>query len=314
MFPVGDKARLVALVAELLATPDESLLAETALRADVQHGALPLEPRVFRGDHRAVFPPVFRRRFPGRKTRHQRGIVPLLPEEIRHGPRAAPGAGHRRDSAPTRRRLAAGQTAARLPGRAAAQLGGGVDGVVTEHGETIACEHLFLATDAPATARLLERPPCRPPLGTTVVYFAATSRSTNAPCSPSRRARAAGAPFRPVDQRRAGVRAARPASSQRDRARPARPGRRCRFSPPARGKSRRFIPWPPVTRPLAVVDVPYAQHRQPAGFARGCAAAPAATHFDNVWLAGDQTGACSIQSALVSGERAAAFLARRLSR
>ena len=67
-------------------------------------------------------------------------------------------------------------------------------------------------------------------------------------------------------------------------------------------------------QPVAGIDVPYAQHRQPAGFARDLTPAPSPTVLDNVWLAGDQTGACSIQSALVSGERSAAFLARHLSR
>ena len=67
-------------------------------------------------------------------------------------------------------------------------------------------------------------------------------------------------------------------------------------------------------KPVEVIDVPYAQHRQPAGFTRGRASAPAPTPLDNVWLAGDQTGACSIQSSMVSGERAAAFLAARIRR
>ncbi len=197
-----------------------------------------------------------------------------------------------------------------------ARLGDGIDGVVTEQGETVACEHLLLATDAPATARLLERPAAVPPaLGTTVVYLStndAPVRTRHA--HPARRTPAVGAAFRRADQRRAGIRAAGPTPAQRDRARPARMDDAALSAAVAREIAEVYPAASGRLNPVAVIDVPYAQHRQPAGFRPGPRPAPAPTHLDNVWLAGDQTGACSIQSSMVSGERAAAFLAGRVRR
>ena len=67
-------------------------------------------------------------------------------------------------------------------------------------------------------------------------------------------------------------------------------------------------------RPLSPTDCRDRRALRPtpatAGFARDLTPAPAPTYLDNVFLAGDQTGACSIQSAMVSGERSAAALAR----
>ena len=63
--------------------------------------------------------------------------------------------------------------------------------------------------------------------------------------------------------------------------------------------------------PVAAINVPYGQRQQPAGFLCGVTPPPAGTFLDNVWLAGGQTTACSIQTTMVSGERTAAFLAAR---
>ena len=197
-----------------------------------------------------------------------------------------------------------------------ARLGNGVDGVVTEQGETVACEHLVLATDAPATARLLEGPPAVPPaLGTTVVYLSTKVRPyeramLTLPAGRRRLVRHFVAltnvapEYAPPGQhllsatvldRRGMDDAALSAAVTREIA---------EVYPGTSGQ----------LNPVAVIDVPYAQHRQPAGFARGRVPAPTPAGLDNVWLAGDQTGACSIQSSMVSGERAAAFLAGRVRR
>ena len=316
MFPVGDKARLVALVMELLVTPDESLLAETTSERDVSTAHYLWN----RGFTAAVIERFLRPFFGGvfldEKLSTSAGLFRYYLKKFATGRALLPARG----IGAITRQLADGLPPGKLRlgcrVERLARLAGGIDGVVTAQGETLECEYLLLATDAPATARLLEQPVAVPPaLGTTAVYFAS-----------------------PV--------------SLYDRAMltlPAGRGRLVRhfvqltnvapeYAPPGEhlvsatvldrhglddaalfdAAAREIAMVYPVAagklRGLAAVDVPYAQHRQPAGFARRLPAAPAATPFDNVWLAGDQTGACSIQSAMTSGERAAAFLAERAAR
>ena len=312
VFPVGDKARLVALVAELMATPDGSLLAETCSGGDVSTAQYLWNRRFTPAVIERFFRPFFGGVFLDEKLATSAGLFRYYLKKFAMGRALLPAGG----IGEITRQLAAGLPHGKLRlgcrVERLARLGDGVDGVVTGDGETIACERLLLATDAPATACLLERPLVVPPaLGTTVVYFAS-----------------------PISLYDRGMLTL-----------PAGRGRLVRhfvqltnvapeYAPPgqhlvsatvldrrgmddealfAAAASEIAVVYPAASeklRSVAVVDVPYAQHRQPAGFARTLPPAPAATPLENVWLIGDQTGACSIQSAMASGERAADFFTR----
>ncbi len=311
MLAVADKARLVALVAELLTTPDTRLEAETASDADVStahylwlRGFSPAAVECF-------FRPFFGGVFLDNQLATSAGLFRYYLKKFASGRALLPAGGIGQVT---------GQLAANLPA-ANLRLGCGVerivrlgdraDAVVTTGGETIPLDYLLLCTDEPATRQLLERPPARESArGTTVVYY-----ETPAPVYdrgmlvlPSGRDRLVRhfaqltnvAPeYAPPDRHllaatvldRAGLDDAALAEA-------------------ARREMAGIYPAIGVATTIAVVAVPYAQRRQPAGFAARLTPAPAPTHLSNVFLAGDQTGACSIQSAMASGERAAAFLVK----
>ena len=194
------------------------------------------------------------------------------------------------------------------------RLANRADALVLTTGERIEFDGLLLATAAPATAPLLDRPaPSTPAHGTTAVYFASAAPLYERAMLvlPARRGRLvqhfvqltnAAPEYAPAGEHllsatvldRRGLDDAGLFATVRDEIAATYPAAR-------------------DLRPVAAINVPYAQHQQPAGFARGLSTAPAPTILDNVWLAGDQTGACSIQSAMASGERSAAFLARLFS-
>ena len=314
-FPLRDKLRLVGLVMELLASTDHSLLARTTSGHDTStahflwmRGFSPqIIERFFRpffggvflddqlGTSAALFRYYLKKFATGRVLLPARGIGEI-PRQLARA--LAPG------------KLRFGCRVERLE-----LLGHGADALVTSSGERIELDGLLLATDAPATARLLDRPlPSTRAHGTTVVYFSSAAplyeramlvlpagrgrlvrhfvQLTNAApeyASPGRHLLSATI----LDRR--GLDDASLFTAVREEI--------AAIYPAARD-----------SRAVAGIDVPYAQHWQPAGFARDLAPAPAPTFLDNVWLAGDQTGACSIQSAMVSGERSAAFLARHVSR
>ena len=313
-FPFRDKLRLVRLITELFAVSGDRILADTTSDHDCStahflwmRGFSPaIIERFFRpffggvflddklGTSAALFRYYLKKFATGRALLPARGIGEI-PRQLAAG-------------LPTGK-LRLGCRVDRLE-----RVGNGADALVTTAGERIEFDQLLLATDAPATARLLERPlSSKPALGTTVVYFASSAplyeRAMLAlPAGRGRLVRHfvqltnAAPEYAPAGQHllsatildRHGLDDTRLAVAVREEI--------AAIYPAAR-----------ELRVVAVVDVPYAQHPQPASFARDLAPAPAATHLDNVWLAGDQTGACSIQSAMVSGECSAAFLARRIS-
>lgn len=312
MFPVGDKARLVALVAELMATPDGSLLAETRSEQDVSTAHYLWS----RGFSSAVIERFLRPFFGGvfldEKLSTSAGLFRYYLKKFATGRALLPAGG----IGEITRQLAAGLPFGKLRlncrVRRLTQLGGGVDGVVTEDGETITCEHLILATDAPATERLLERQIATPPpLGTTVVYFASrvSLYERGMLVLPTGRGRFVRhfvqltnvAPeYAPTGLHLVSATVLNRRGLHDDPL----------FAAVAREIAEIYPVAAGALEPVAAVTVPYAQHGQPAGFARGWRSAPVATHFDNVWLTGDQTGACSIQAAMASGEQAAAFFTR----
>ncbi len=314
-FPLADKLRLVRLVTELLLIPDDSLLADTASESDSStahflwmRGFSPqITERFFRpffggvfldeklGTSAALFRYYLKKFATGRALLPARGIGEI-PRQL------AAGLPHGK--------LCLGCRVERL-----VFLGGNVAALVTTTGERVECDAVLLATDAPATARLLDRPiRFQPPHGTTVAYFSSPTPLYERAMLvlPARRGR--------LVQHFVQLTNAAPeyAPEGRHLLSTTILDRRglddARLFAAARGEIAAFYPAARDLQPVAVVDVPYGQHRQSAGFAREVPAAPAPTYLDNVWLAGDQTGACSIQSALVGGERAAAFLARRFSR
>ncbi len=314
-FPLLDKLRLVRLIAELVATSGDRILAGTASIHDCSTAHF----LWMRGFSPAIIERFFRPFFGGVFLDDKLGTSAALfryyLQKFAVGRALLPARG----IGEIARQLAAGLPVGKLRLGCRVErlerLGHGADALITSAGERIGFDHLLLATDAPATARLLDRPLLsKPALGTTVVYFASAAplyeRAMLAlPAGRGRLVRHfmqltnAAPGYAPAGQHllsatildRRGLDDARLADAVREEIASIHPAAR-------------------ELRTVAVVDVPYAQHLQPAGFARDLMPAPAATYLDNVWLAGDQTGACSIQSAMVSGERAAAFLARRISR
>ena len=312
MFPLVDKARLVALVAELIATPDDWLLAETASERDVsaahylwRRGFSPaIIERFFRpffggvfldnklGTSAALFRYYLKKFATGRALVPARGMGEIPRQLARALPPGALRLGCRV------------QEIERLRDRAGA--------VRLDTGERIPCERLLLATEAPAAARLLERPRLAgpPPLGTTVVYFVtgASLYERAMLVLPAGRARLVRhfvqltnvAPEYAPPGRHLLAATILDRRGLDDAALAALAAQEITEGFPA-GKG--------SLATLTVVDVRYGQRQQPAGFLRDAPAPPVATYLDNVWLVGGQTTACSIQSTMVSGERAAKFLA-----
>ncbi len=313
-FPFSDKWRLVRLVGELLMTPDDSLLAGTTSDRDCSTAHFlwmrGFSPRIIERFFRPFFGGVFLDDPLGTSA----ALFRYYLKKFAAGRTLLPARG----IGEIPRQLAAGLSAGKLrPGCRVERLellGHGADALRTTTGERIAFDALLLATDAPATARLLDRPLLPTPAhGTTTVYFASTTplydrAMLTLPAGRGRLVRHfipltnAAPEYAPPGQHLLSV-------TVLDR----RGLDDTRLYPAVRNEIAAIYPAANDLRPVAVVDVPYAQHLQPAGFGRGFIPAPAPTFLDNVWLAGDQTGACSIQSAMVSGERSAAFLVQHLS-
>ena len=313
MFPLADKVRLVALVAELLTTPDDWLSAEASSDRDVSAAQYlwgrGFSPTIIERFFRPFFGGVFLDnklgtsaalfRYYLKKFATGRALVPV--RGMGEIPRQLAGA------------LPPGALRLGCRVREIERLGDRADAVRLDTGERIPCEHLLLATEAPAAARLLERPRLAgpPPLGTTVVYFSsARSLYERAmlvlPAGRSKLVRHfvqitnVAPEYAPPGQHllAATILDRRGLDDEPLAAQAAREIADC--FPAAKGA---------LTR-LAVVDVRYGQRQQRASFLRAAPAPPVATHLDNVWLIGGQTTACSIQSTMVSGERAAGFLTR----
>lgn len=307
-FPVADKARLVALVAELLVTPDAALQAEPGQPWDVSTAGFLFRRGFSPAIVERFFRPFFGGVFLDEKLATSVGLFRYYLKKFATGRALLPAGGIGAIPRQLATRLPPGTLRLDCPVERLETAGSRVVAVVTAGGERIACERVLLATDAPATARLLGFPPAtEPPLGTRAVHFASAASLYDRPMLvlPAGRGRVArhfvqltnvapeyapagrhllsatvldnremddGALFRAV---RAEIAEVYPAAEH-------------------------------VLEPLAVVRVPYAQRRQPARFARRLCPAPAPTRWGNVFLAGDQTTACSIQSAMASGEQAAA--------
>ena len=314
MFPLADKARLVLLVAELLVTPDDRLLAETASERDVSAAHYLWRRGFSSGVIERFFRPFFGGVFLDNKLGTSAALLRYYLKKFATGRALVPARG----MGEIPRQLAAAlpadtlRTGCRV--RAIELLRDRADAVVTDTGERIPCERLLLATEAPAAARLLERPRLAgpAPLGTTVVYFASeTSLYKRAllvlPAGRSQLVRHfvqltnVAPEYAPPGQHLV-------AATILDR-------RGLDDRSLAEQAAREIVGCFPSSQArlstVAVVEVRYGQRQQPAGFLRDAPAPPVATHLDNVWLAGGQTTACSIQSTMASGERAAAFLARR---
>lgn len=177
-------------------------------------------------------------------------------------------------------------------------------------GERVPCRAVLIATDEPSAHRLVgDNAPARPALGTTVVYFSATEplyrrRMLFLPAGRSRLVRHLVAitnvapEFAPEGRHLLSATILDPRGWETDALIRAVRGEILDLFPEAS----------PAARDLAVVDVirvPYALFRQGPGFARFSRRAPAATAWQNVWLAGDQTASCSINAAMESGEASA---------
>lgn len=315
VFPFADKLRLVRLVAELLATPDDSILAGTASERDVSTAhflwSRGFSPRITE----RFFRPFFGGVFLDEKLGTSAALFRYYLKKFATGRALLPARG----IGEIPRQLAAGLPAGKLRLGCRIErlefLGGGADALVTTDDERIAFDTLLLATDAPATARLLDRPlRSTKAHGTTTIYF-----SSSAPLYeramltlPAGRGRLvqhfvqltnAAPEYAPPGQHLLSATVLdRHGLDDAD------------LFAAARAEIAAIYPAASSLQPVAIVNVLYAQHLQPAGFARELTPAPAPTFLDNVWLAGDQTAACSIQSAMVSGERSAAFLVQRLAR
>ena len=310
MFSMADKARLVALVGTLLLTPDDSLLAECASSADVSTAHY-LWSKGFSAEiTERFFRPFFGGVFLDEKLRTSAGLFRYYLKKFATGRALLPASGIREIPR---------QLAAHLPSQALklgcrvdrlSVVGNRVDAVITAEGEEIACNALLLATEAPATAELLELPPPKaPPHGTTVVYFASDfplyeRAMLTLPTGRGRLVRHfvqltnVAPEYAPSGKHLLCATILDRCGLTDDALFAATLNEIAAIYPAARSG----------LRSLAILNIPYGQHLQPAGFASRLTPAPAPTPFENVWLAGDQTSACSIQSAMASGERAALWL------
>ncbi len=307
-FPVADKARLVALVAELLATPDAALQAEPGQPWDVSTAGFLFR----RGFSPAVVERFLRPFFGGvfldEKLATSAGLFRYYLKKFATGRALLPAGGIGEITRQLAASLPPGTLRLGCPVARLETVGLRAVAVITAGGERIACERVLLATDAPATAGLLGGSPAtEPPLGTRAVYFSSAEPLYDRAMLvlPAGRGRVA----------RHFVQLTNVAPEY------APPGRHLLSATvldhqnldddalfqTVRAEVAEVYPAAEhVLEPLAVVRVPYAQRRQPARFARRLCPAPAPTRWSNVFLAGDQTTACSIQSAMASGEQAAA--------
>ena len=312
-FPLTDKLRLVRLLTEVLAASGDGILADTAS----DHDCSTAHFLWMRGFSPAIIERFFRPFFGGvfldEKLGTSAALFRYYLKKFATGRTLLPARG----MGEIPRQLAAGIPVGKMRLGCRVErlehLGNGADALMTTAGERIAFDHLLLATEAPATARLLDRPlRSKPALVTTAVFFAAGAplyerAMLGGPAGRGRLVRHfvqltnAAPEYAPAGQHllSATILDHRGLDD-------------ARLADAARAEIAAIYPAAQDLTTVAVVDVPYGQHLQPPGFARGLDPAPAPTYLDNVWLAGDQTGACSIQSAMTSGERSAAFLARRL--
>ena len=316
MFPLADKTRLARLVAELLLTPDERLLAACASPADVSTAHFLWSRGFSAAIVERFFRPFFGGVFLDEKLGTSSGLFRYYLKKFATGRALVPARGMREIPGQLARGLPSGTLRLGCRAQRLVQVGDRIGAVVTDAGEEISCEHVLLATEAPATARLLDLPlRGGPPHGTTAVYFASDAplydRAMLAlPAGRGRLVRHFAqltnvAPeYAPPGQHLLCATVLDRRGLSDDALFAAAAAEIAAIYPGAGGG----------LRPLAAVDVPYGQHPQPAGFAARLTPAPAPTALDNVWLAGDQTGACSIQSAMAGGERAARLLAGLSSR
>ena len=317
MFPLADKARFVVLVAELLATPDNWLLAEASSSRDVS-AAHYLFRRGFTGEIiERFFRPFFGGVFLDNKLGASAALLRYYLKKFATGRALVPALGMGEIPRQLAATLPPGTLRLGCRAHAIELLRDRADAVVMDSGERIPCEHLLLATEAPAAARLLERPRLAgpPPLGTTVVYFATEISLYERAMLvlPAGRAKLTRhfvqltnvAPEYAPPGKHLVAATVLDRRGLDDRSLSGRVAAEITACFPAAGDR---------LTPVAVVDVRYGQRRQPAGFLRETPAPPLATHLDNVWLIGGQTSACSIQSTMVSGERAARFLVENVRR
>lgn len=315
-FTSGDRAKLALLATGLFTTRDGSLLSECASDRDYSTAHFlwlrGFSPKIIE----RFFRPFFGGVFLDEKLSTSAGLFRYYLKKFATGRALLPAKGIGEITRQLASRLPEGTLRLGCWVERLALLGPGADAVVTTTGERIEFDRLLLATEGPATARLLDRPaPAGTAHRTTVVYFAA-DRSMYAEkmlVLPAGRGRV----VRHFAQLTNVAPEYAPAGRQLVSATILdRQGLDDRALASAAALEIGAI-YPAVAdrlHLLAVVDVPYAQHGQPAGFARGLAASPAPTSLSNVWLAGDQTGACSVQSAMAGGEAAAAFLAGRAAK
>lgn len=311
MLPAVDKARLVALVLELMATSDERLLAEAASDRDVSAAHYLWRRGFSTVTIERFFRPFFGGVFLDNKLASSAALLRYYLKKFATGRALLPARGMGEIPRQLAASLPVGTLRLNCRVRAIERVGDRADAVRTDKGERIPCEQLILATEAPATALLLDRPGLAgpPAHGTTVVYFASDESlySRAMLVLPAGRAKLVRhfvqltnvAP----DYGPAGYHLI--AATVLD-------SRGLEDGPLAAQAAHEIAGCFPAARgrltPLAVIEVPYGQRRQPAGFLGSTIAPPAATHLNNVWLAGGQTTACSIQTAMQSGEATAEFL------
>ena len=315
-FTAKDKAKLALLAAQVIASRDNGLLNESASDRDYSTAHFlwlrGFSPKIIE----RFFRPFFGGVFLDEKLGTSAGLFKYYLKKFATGRALLPAKGIGEIGRQLAGKLSAGKLRLGCRVERLERLGDGADAAVTETGERIGFDHLLLAAEAPATARLLERPAMAGGAHrTTVVYFATDVSLYKNPMLvlPAGRSRIVRhfaqltnvAPeYAPAGQHLLSATVLDRRGMDDDTLASAAAMEIAAIYPAAANR----------LNPIAVIDVPYAQHLQPAGFARGLPTPPAPTYLNNVWLAGDQTTACSIQSAMTSGEQAAAFLAARAGR
>ncbi len=324
----GDRARLGLLVGSLLVTPDDALLAECASDRDVSTAQYLWNLGFSAAATERFLRPFFGGVFLDERLATSAGLFRYYLKKFSTGRALLPARGMGEIPRQLAARLDAGTL--RLDCRVEAIETGGADNrhavaVRTGDGERIPCTQLLLATDPPGTARLLGDPArgdeaAAAARGDIAIYFSSTAplysrRLLVLPAGRGRLVRDFSqvsniAPeYAPVGQH---LLSATVLDSPEIRGieRELRADDAAVSAAAQREIAEIFPEAETSLQPLAVIRIRYGQRPQPAGFARGLHPAPAPTRFENVFLAGDQTAANSIQTAMTSGERAARALLR----
>ncbi len=306
-FPLADKLRLAGLVADVMATPDRALLAQSERLSDVSTAGYLLMCGFTRDIIERFFRPFFGGVFLDDSLATSCALFRYYLKKFAAGRALIPAGGIGEIPRQLAERLPPGVLHLSTPVRALNVEAHRATGVTLVSGGEIPARAVVLATDERATLGLLgAASPPRPTVGTTVAYLFSDRPLLDRAMLVLPAGRG-GLVRHFVQVTNVSPEAAPPGCHLVSATILDRHG----LDDDAlfRQVQEELGAFAPVSlEPLAIIEVPDALRRQEAGFGR-TAVAPA-TPCANVFRAGDQTASCSINAAMESGEQAAAELVR----